>query len=39
VPVPPGPRPKPQLADYAVVDEDGKVALEGYFKDDWTIAP
>ena len=31
--------PASQLADYAVVDEDGKVALEGYFKDDWTIAP
>jgi hypothetical protein len=28
----------PQLADYAVVGEDGKGALEGYFKDDWTIA-
>ena len=35
----PGPRPVPQLADYAVVDEDGKVTLEGYFKDDWTIVP
>jgi pimeloyl-ACP methyl ester carboxylesterase len=34
----PGPRPVAPLADYAVVDEDGKVALEGYFKDDWTIA-
>ena len=35
----PGPRPVPPIADYTVVDEDGKVALEGYFKDDWTIAP
>ncbi len=35
----PGPRPVAPLADYVVIDGDGKVALEGYFKDDWTIAP
>jgi hypothetical protein len=26
-------------ADYAIVDEDGTVALEGFFRDDWKIAP
>jgi hypothetical protein len=35
----PGPRPVAPLADYVVIDAEGKVALEGYFKDDWTIAP
>jgi pimeloyl-ACP methyl ester carboxylesterase len=32
----PGKGPSRQ-ADYAVVDEDGTVALEGYFRDDWKI--
>jgi hypothetical protein len=35
----PGFRPAAMLGDYVVVDGEGKIALEGYFKDDWTISP
>ena len=35
--LPSGRRPLTGLADYLVLGEDGQTALEGYFKDDWTI--
>jgi hypothetical protein len=36
---PPTPWRQPVPGDYAVVDEDGKTVLDGYFKDDWTLTP